>query len=161
MFIGHTLVIQGSDLSPNFAASVRIGIGHGPVLGPCKWLSMSRGRRYRTDIINERTSRTFNTYLGEKLKIAWDGAPIHSPRSRALARETPQATTRVCSVWAATYRILEMTTLYLGPTSPPTSWTSSAIRRPMFCMFFHWCHLRDITPYCYRSAISTTSKDLT
>jgi len=28
------------------------------------------GERYRTDIINERTSRTFNTYLGKKLKIA-------------------------------------------------------------------------------------------
>lgn len=34
-------------------------------------------------------------YLGEKLNIAWDGAPIHSPKSRALARDTPQATMRV------------------------------------------------------------------
>lgn len=34
-------------------------------------------------------------YLGGKLKMACEGEPIHSPRSRALARDTPQATIRV------------------------------------------------------------------
>jgi hypothetical protein len=36
-----------------------------------------------------------STHLGEKLKMACDGAPIHSPRSRAFASETLHATMRV------------------------------------------------------------------
>ena len=61
------------------------------------------------------------TNLGGKLKIVCDEAPIHSPRSRASASDTPQATMRVfTSVCAETYRVREMMTSYVGPTSPPT-----------------------------------------
>ena len=40
-------------------------------------------------------SRQNVAYLGGKLKMACEGAPIHSPRSRAFASETPQTTIRV------------------------------------------------------------------
>ena len=61
------------------------------------------------------------TYLGEKLKIVCSEAPIHFPRSSALARDTPQATMRVLfPVCRSTYRVREITTSYVGPTSPPT-----------------------------------------
>ena len=49
--------------------------------------------------------------LGGKLKTVCDEAPIHSPKSRALASDTPQAMIRVfTSVWAETYRVREMMT---------------------------------------------------
>lgn len=42
-----------------------------------------------------RFGKKMKTDLGEKLKMACEGAPIHSPKSRALASETLQATIRV------------------------------------------------------------------
>jgi len=49
--------------------------------------------------------------LGGKLKTVCDEAPIHSPKSRALASDTPQATIRVFTpVCAETYRVREMMT---------------------------------------------------
>ena len=83
-------------------------------------------------------------HLGEKLKIVCDGAPIHSPRSCALASDTPQATMHVLiSDCAETYHAREMKTSYVGPTSPPTNWTLSAIRRATVCTFFLCLHLRE------------------
>ena len=88
------------------------------------------------------------TYLGEKLKMACDGAPIHSLRSLAFASETPQATIRVAiSVCAETYLVREIINSYVGPTSPPTSWIASGIRRPMFRTYFRCRHRRERTSH--------------
>lgn len=98
------------------------------------------------------------TDLGLKLKTVWVLAPIHSPRSRALAKETPQATILVLlSVCADTYRVRDMTISYVGPISPPQSWTSSAINKPMFWTCLRCFHRRDKTSHYKKNFFSTAS----
>ena len=100
-------------------------------------------------IVCEKQLTTLKTYLGGKFKIACEGAPIHSPKSRAFARDTLHGTIRVLiSVCAETYLVREMTTSYVGPTSPPTSCASSAIKRPIVWTFLRCRHLREKTCHC-------------
>lgn len=82
---------------------------------------MFKGRALRPKLVFKYLVNNGQTHFGEKLKIVCDLAPIHSPRSSALASDTPHATMRVGTfVWNATYLVLEITTSYVGPISPPT-----------------------------------------
>src|SRR5262245_39136282 len=78
----------------------------------CRCMSIANGLGLKGHRVSHRIQKKKPpAYLGEKLKMACEGAPIHSPKSRALARETPHATIRVLiSVCAETYRVREMTT---------------------------------------------------
>ena len=113
------------------------------------WIAMSSGRALKnSNTINKmiKRYRIVSTNPGQKLKMVCSEAPIHFPRSSAFARETPRTTIRL------------IPSLEVGPTSPPTFCTSSAIKRPRVCTFLRCRHLWKMTSHYERRGIEISNK---